>query len=187
MFHLVLYQPEIPGNTGNIIRLAANTGATLHLIHPLGFSTASSQLKRAGLDYHELAQVFQHTNFEAFLEELAPTRLWVFTCQGRRLYTEAGFTPGDALVFGPETTGLPESVITTQPTQQRLYLPMQPGNRSLNLANAVAISLFEAWRQSGFEGATSPQPMPSFEPDGIGAPSPLSPDLSGTPSTDQRY
>lgn len=187
MFHLVLYQPEIPGNTGNIIRLAANTGATLHLIHPLGFSTASSQLKRAGLDYHELAQVFQHPNFEAFLDELAPPRLWIFTCQGRRLYSEARFTPGDTLVFGPETTGLPESMISMQPPYQRLYLPMRPGNRSLNLANAVAVSLFEAWRQNGFEGAISPQPTPSLEPDAVGAPSPPSPDISGTPSKDQRY
>lgn len=153
MLHLVLHQPEIPPNTGNLMRLAANTGVVLHLIHPLGFYLRDRDLQRAGLDYHEWAAVRQHADWAAFCLALPSARVWAFTTKAARLYTDAPFAEGDALLFGSETRGLPASVIDTIPTEQRLRLPMQPGSRSLNLANAASIAVYEAWRQLGFAGA----------------------------------
>ena len=154
MFHIVLVQPEIPPNTGNVIRLAANTGCHLHLIEPLGFSMDDKQLKRAGLDYHEYAQVKRHADWPAFLaaEQPAPDRLFALTTRARRGVYEVKFSPGDWLVFGSETRGLPSEVRDIIPAEQQLRLPMLEGQRSLNLSNAVAVTLFEAWRQNGFAG-----------------------------------
>ena len=152
MFHIILHNPEIPGNTGNSIRLAANTGARLHLIHPLGFSMDSTRLKRAGLDYHQLAHVREHDDLESCLATIEPDRVWVFSAHGRHCYTEAPFRPGDALLFGSETQGLPAEVREAWPGEQRLRIPLVPGNRSINLSNSVAIALYEAWRQQGFAG-----------------------------------
>lgn len=152
MFHVVLFEPEIPPNTGNIIRLCANTGAQLHLIHPLGFKLEDRQLRRAGLDYHEWARVREYPDLPACLETLQPDRLFAFTTKGTRLFHEPAYRPGDALLFGPETRGLPDSVLAVLPPERRLRIPMLPGVRSLNLSNAVAIAVYEAWRQSGFEG-----------------------------------
>lgn len=153
MFHIVLYQPEIPPNTGNIIRLCANSGAALHLIHPLGFELDDAKLRRAGLDYREWAELREHASLGAFIEEVAPGRLFAFTTKARRRYTDAAFRPNDALLFGPETRGLPASVLDALPDEQRLTIPMRPGSRSLNLSNSVALTLYEAWRQNGFAGA----------------------------------
>ncbi|BBL73928.1 tRNA (uridine(34)/cytosine(34)/5-carboxymethylaminomethyluridine(34)-2'-O)-methyltransferase TrmL [Methylomagnum ishizawai] len=153
MFHIVLYQPEIPPNTGNIIRLCANSGAFLHLIQPLGFELDDAKLRRAGLDYHEWAEVKEHPSLDAFLAEARPGRLFAFTTKARQRYTEAAFLPGDALLFGPETRGLPAAVLDGLPESQRLVIPMRPHSRSLNLSNAVALALYEAWRQQGFAGA----------------------------------
>ena len=152
MFHLILYQPEIPGNSGNAIRLAANTGSRLHLVHPLGFEMDSTRLKRAGLDYHQLAHVREHADLPSCLAAVATERVWVFSSHAERGYAEAAFAPGDALLFGPETRGLPAGVRDRWPPEQRLRIPMVPGNRSLNLSNSVAVALFEAWRQQGFAG-----------------------------------
>lgn len=156
MFHVILHEPEIPPNTGNIIRLCANTGARLHLIHPLGFILDDRRLRRAGLDYREWAEVREHGSFEEFLESVGSSRVFALTTRGRRCYAQADFAPGDALLFGPETRGLPEDLLNALPESQRLYIPMQPGSRSLNLSNAVALVLYEAWRQSGFAGARKP-------------------------------
>ena len=153
MFNIVLVQPEIPPNTGNVIRLAANTGIALHLIHPLGFYLRDKELQRAGLDYHEWARVQQHDDWAAFCAALPQARVWAFTTKAQRLYSEAQFADGDVLLFGSETRGLPATVIDTIPMAQRLRLPMQAGSRSLNLANAAAIASYEAWRQLGFAGA----------------------------------
>jgi tRNA (cytidine/uridine-2'-O-)-methyltransferase len=153
MFHIVLYEPEIPPNTGNVIRLCANTGAQLHLIHPLGFSLDDKRLRRAGLDYHEWATLREHGSFDEFIQSVEPGRLFALTTKGRRCYAQADFTPGDALVFGPETRGLPRTLLDSLPEPQRLYVPMRPDSRSLNLSNAVALVLYEAWRQNGFTGA----------------------------------
>ncbi|NKN32644.1 tRNA (cytidine(34)-2'-O)-methyltransferase [Marichromatium bheemlicum] len=153
MFDIILYEPEIPPNTGNAIRLSANAGARLHLIEPLGFTLEDSKLRRAGLDYHEWAEVRVHATLEACLEQLAPRRLFALTSHGQVPYTEPDYQPGDALLFGPETRGLPRARIEALPESQRLYIPMRPGNRSLNLSNAVAVVVFEAWRQQGFAGA----------------------------------
>ena len=153
MFHVVLYQPEIPPNTGNIIRLCANTGSRLHLVRPLGFELDDARLRRAGLDYHEWAEVQVHDHLEAFRSAVRPARLYAFSTRGGPLHTEACFEAGDALLFGPETRGLPREVLDSLPPEQVLRLPMRPGNRSLNLSNAVAVAVFEAWRQQGFEGA----------------------------------
>ena len=150
--HVVLYQPEIPPNTGNIIRLCANTGAKLHLIEPLGFRMEDRALKRAGLDYHEWAQVMTHDKLESFIATVRPSRLLAFSTRAQRLYTEATYKSNDALLFGPETRGLPQTLLDSLPEEQRLRLPLRPDNRSLNLANAVAIAVFEAWRQLGFVG-----------------------------------
>jgi len=150
MFHIVLYQPEIPPNTGNIIRLCANSGAMLHLIHPLGFTLDDSKLRRAGLDYHEWAEVREYDKLEDFLEAQQPLRLFACSTRGRRNYAEVAYQPGDALLFGPETRGLPQDVLDALPDERLIRIPMQPGNRSLNLSNAVAVVLYEAWRQQGF-------------------------------------
>jgi tRNA (cytidine/uridine-2'-O-)-methyltransferase len=152
MFHIVLHRPEIPPNTGNIIRLAANTGTTLHLIHPLGFTLDDARLRRAGLDYHEWARVREHASLEAFLATVAPARLLAFSTRGERDHAAVAYLPGDALLFGAETQGLPAAILASLPPGQRLRLPMVPGSRSLNLANAVAVAVFEAWRQHGFAG-----------------------------------
>lgn len=154
MFHIVLVTPEIPPNTGNVIRLAANTGCTLHLIEPLGFSMDDKHLRRAGLDYHEYAEVRKHADWQAFLAAEAPRadRLFAFTTKGSRPVHEVAFAPGDWLVFGAETSGLPPELRESFAPAQRLRLPMRPGQRSLNLSNAVAVTVFEAWRQQGFAG-----------------------------------
>ncbi len=151
--HVVLFEPEIPPNTGNIMRLCANTGARLHLIQPLGFALDDARLRRAGLDYREFAEVKVHSSLPAFLESVRPDRLLAFSRRATRCYTQPRYRPGDALLFGPETRGLPNAVLAALPPEQRLCLPMCPDNRSLNLSNTVAIAVFEAWRQQGFSGA----------------------------------
>lgn len=153
MYHVVLFQPEIPPNTGNIIRLCANCGAQLHLIRPLGFEMSDKQLRRAGLDYHEFAEVQIHDDLDAFVQAVNPNRLLACSTKGSRNYTDVDYQPGDALLFGPETRGLPAEVLASLPDEHLLRIPMRPENRSLNLANAVAIIVFEAWRQQGFAGA----------------------------------
>ncbi len=150
MFHLVLFQPEIPANTGNIIRLCANTGARLHLIHPLGFEMDDRRLRRAGLDYHEYAEVAQHTDFDAFMRDVRPPRLFGLSTRGRRSLFEVTFAPGDAFLLGPETRGLPPDLREAL-GENLLRLPMKPHSRSLNLANTAAVVIYEAWRQNGFE------------------------------------
>lgn len=153
MFHVILYQPEIPPNAGNIIRLCANTGAALHMVHPLGFELSEARVRRAGLDYHEMANVTEHADLEACLGAVKPARLFALSTRGSRRYTDVAFQPGDAFLFGPETRGLPQSLLDTLPGDQVLRLPMRPDNRSLNLSNAVAVLVFEAWRQAGFAGS----------------------------------
>jgi tRNA (cytidine/uridine-2'-O-)-methyltransferase len=150
MFDVILYEPEIPPNTGNVIRLCANTGARLHLIRPLGFTLEDAQLRRAGLDYHEYAQLRVHDTLDAALADLMPMRLFALSTRNATRYDHVAFAPGDAFLFGPETRGLPETVLATIPDGQRLRLPMRPDNRSLNLSNAVAVVVFEAWRQQDF-------------------------------------
>lgn len=152
MFHIVLVHPEIPPNTGNVIRLCANTGCTLHLIEPLGFSMDDKHMRRAGLDYHEYADVRRHADWATFLhnEQPAADRLFAMTTKAERPVHEQGFKPGDWLVFGSETQGLPAALRDSFPAEQRLRLPMRPGQRSLNLSNAVAVVTYEAWRQQGF-------------------------------------
>ena len=154
MFNIVLVEPEIPPNTGNVIRLAANTGCALHLVEPLGFSMDDKQLRRAGLDYHEYAKVLRHANWQAFLEaqKPSPARMFALTTRAARCVYEAQFAPGDWLVFGSETRGLSDSVRASFEPGQCLKLPMRGGQRSLNLSNAVAVTAFEAWRQNGFRG-----------------------------------
>ena len=154
MFNIVLVEPEIPPNTGNVIRLAANTGCTLHLVEPLGFSMDDKLLRRAGLDYHEYAEVRRHRSWRAFLADCKPSadRLFAFTTRGRRRHDDVNWQAGDWLVFGSETTGLPETLRASWPDPQRLRLPLRPGQRSLNLSNAVAVAVFEAWRQHGYAG-----------------------------------
>lgn len=152
MFDVVLYRPEIPPNAGNVIRLCANAGARLHLVAPLGFSMDDKQLRRAGLDYHELATVRVHADWGRCLEALGGRRLFAITTRAATRYTDAAFREGDAFVFGPETAGLPPGILESFPDDRRLRLPMRPGNRSLNLSNAVAVVVFEAWRQAGFAG-----------------------------------
>ena len=153
MFDIVLVHPEIPPNTGNVIRLAANTGCRLHLVEPLGYSLEDRQLRRAGLDYHALAHVSVHRDWAACAAALAAERIFALTTRATRSAYDARFAPGDALVFGAETTGLPEDVLADIPHERRVRLPMRAGNRSLNLSNAVAVTVFEAWRQNGFSGA----------------------------------
>ena len=152
MFDLVLVEPEIPPNTGNVIRLAANTGARLHLVAPLGFSMDDRLLRRAGLDYHEFASVKLHPDWSACLAALAGRRLFALSTRATRLYSEVRFQEGDGFVFGAETRGLAAGVLAGFDDERRLRLPMRPGNRSLNLSNAVAVVVYEAWRQLGFGG-----------------------------------
>lgn len=150
MFHIVLFQPEIPPNTGNIIRLCANTGATLHLIRPLGFELDDKRLRRAGLDYHEFATVRQYDSLEEFVTQCQPARLIAFSTKGQRSYSDFQFQPGDALLFGPESRGLPREILAPLMPENVAKIPMLPNSRSLNLSNTVAIALFEAWRQNSF-------------------------------------
>jgi tRNA (cytidine/uridine-2'-O-)-methyltransferase len=150
MFHIVLFEPEIPGNTGNIIRLAANSGCRLHLIKPLGFQLDEKSVRRSGLDYHELAEVTVHENWAAVRSALAGANWYAFTTKANHLYAGARFQPGDVLLFGPETRGLPPQILAEFDDTHRLKLPMQPGSRSLNLSNAVSVAVYEAWRQAGF-------------------------------------
>lgn len=153
MFRIALYQPEIPPNTGNAIRLAANTGCELHLIEPLGFSLDSKPVRRAGMDYSELASVRVHASMEAVWSALAPARIYAFAVSGRRRYDEVAYQPGDVLLFGPESVGLPAEILNDDRITELVRLPMMPGSRSLNLANAAAIAMYEGWRQHGFPGA----------------------------------
>lgn len=154
MFHVVLVEPEIPPNTGNIIRLCANTGVQLHLIEPLGFPLEDSKLKRAGLDYHEFAAMKVHANWASFIasEQPNPQRLFAMTTHGSSVFAQTQFEAGDYFVFGSETKGLDPDLRNSFPNEQRIRLPMRPDNRSLNLSNAVAVVVFEAWRQHGFLG-----------------------------------
>jgi tRNA (cytidine/uridine-2'-O-)-methyltransferase len=149
VFNVLLYEPEIPPNTGNSIRLCANTGAHLHLVGRLGFDLSEPQLKRAGLDYHDLARVSRHADMAACVAAIGPTRLFVIETDGHKGYHEARFQPGDSFLFGRETSGLPAAATAGLP-HERLRIPMRPSNRSLNLSNAVAVVVYEAWRQNGF-------------------------------------
>ena len=150
MFDIVLYQPEIPPNTGNLIRLAANTGCRLHLVRPLGFDLSDKQVARAGLDYHDMASVTEHADWPSVRAALANKRWWVLTTRAKTVYANAQFALGDVLLFGRETSGLPEAVHAEFDRQQCLRLPMVAGSRSMNLANTVSVVVFEAWRQNGF-------------------------------------
>ena len=152
MFSVILFEPEIPPNTGNIIRLCANTGAGLHLVKPLGFELDDARMKRAGLDYREFADVAVHDSLPACLEALGAPRVFAISTRGTARYDTPDYRPGDAFLFGPETRGLPQAVIDAQPEAQRIRLPMRAGNRSLNLSNAAAVIVYEAWRQAGFDG-----------------------------------
>ena len=154
MFQIVLVAPEIPPNTGNVIRLAANTGCTLHLVEPLGFQMEDKLLRRAGLDYHEWAEVLRHASWDALVQRFQPdpARCFAFTTRGSRLLNEVHLQAGDWFVFGSETAGLPVLLRDSFPPAQRVRLPMRPGQRSLNLSNAVAVTVFEAWRQNGYAG-----------------------------------
>jgi tRNA (cytidine/uridine-2'-O-)-methyltransferase len=152
MFEIVLVQPEIPPNTGNVIRLSANTGCRLHLVRPLGFDLSDKNLRRAGLDYHEYAELRVHDDWSALRAALAEHRLFAFTTKGSRPFAEVAWQAGDALVFGPETRGLPAELLAEFDAGRRVRLPMLPGQRSLNLSNAVAVAVFEAWRQNGYVG-----------------------------------
>ncbi len=153
MLHIALYEPEIPPNTGNIIRLCANTGYSLHLIEPMGFAWDDKRLRRAGLDYHEFADIKRHVDFDAFLSSIGDARIFACTTKGKAYPSEAGFQAGDVLLFGPETRGLPMSIIESLPESQRLRIPMLPQSRSMNLSNAVSVFVYESWRQLGFYGA----------------------------------
>jgi tRNA (cytidine/uridine-2'-O-)-methyltransferase len=150
MFHIVLFEPEIPPNTGNIIRLAANTRCQLHLIEPLGFELDDKRLRRAGLDYQEFTQVKRYANFDMFKKHIEFNRLFAFTTKASRTYSDAGFEADDALLFGPETRGLPMEILNSLDSDNRLRIPMAESSRSLNLSNTVAIAVYEAWRQTGF-------------------------------------
>ena len=152
MLQVVLFEPEIPPNTGNIIRLCANTGAQLHLVGPLGFRLNDRDLRRAGLDYHEYAEIQVHEDWRTCQGALSALRVFALSTRGGQRYDTVSFNPGDAFVFGPETRGLPEEMLAGFAPEKRLRLPMRAGNRSLNLSNAVAVVVYEAWRQSGFDG-----------------------------------
>ncbi len=152
MFHIALYEPRVPPNTGNIIRLAANNGCTLHLIEPLGFDLDEKKLRRAGLDYHDLARMHRYENYAAFTAAMQGRRILACTTKGARNHDQIEYQPGDVLLFGSETSGLPDAVMQSIAPDYRLRIPMMPNNRSLNLSNAVAIISYEAWRQQGFAG-----------------------------------
>jgi tRNA (cytidine/uridine-2'-O-)-methyltransferase len=154
MLNIVLHRPEIPPNTGNVIRLCANVGAHLHLIGPLGFELDDTRLRRAGLDYHEYARLSVHDDLAAFIAAVAPARIFALSTRGTVRYDAVGYSANDAVLFGSETSGLPAEVLASIPSEQRLRLPMRPDNRSLNLSNAVAVVAFEAWRQIGFDGGS---------------------------------
>ena len=151
MFNIVLFEPEIPPNTGNIIRLCANTGATLHLIHPMAFELDDARLRRAGLDYHEYANIIQHNDFEAFISGIKPARLFACSTKGKHPYTDIHYRRDDTLLFGPETRGLPAAILESLPPDHVVRIPMLSDSRSLNLSNAVAVILYEAWRQNAFK------------------------------------
>jgi len=153
MLHVVLFEPEIPPNTGNIIRLCANTGFQLHLIEPLGFDLDEKKVRRAGLDYHEFAALKTHKNWQAFVDEIKPNRSFAITTKGSSWHTDVEFQPGDAIVMGPETRGLPDEMLDTLSQEEKILIPMVPDSRSLNLSNATAVIVYEAWRQLGFKGA----------------------------------
>jgi tRNA (cytidine/uridine-2'-O-)-methyltransferase len=156
VFRVVLHRPEIPPNTGNLMRLCVNTSSRLHLIHPLGFAMDDARLRRAGLDYRDRATVAEHADFAAFLDEARPERLFAFTPRGERLYTEVDYRPGDSFLFGRESDGLPRRVLEHAAVTARLRIPIAPGGRSLNLANAAAIAVYEAWRSLGFAAGEPP-------------------------------
>lgn len=184
MLDVVLFEPEIPPNTGNLIRLCANTGFRLHLIEPLGFVLDDKRLRRAGLDYHEWARVQVHANWQAYLEACRPARVFAVSTRGRTGYHEPAYQSGDALVFGPETRGLPQALLDALPPEQRLRIPMLPDSRSLNLSNAGAVLVFEAWRQLGFVGAGLPGAgLPGAGLPGAGQPGDGQPDAA--PPADQ--
>jgi tRNA (cytidine/uridine-2'-O-)-methyltransferase len=153
MLHIVLYEPEIPPNTGNIIRLAANTGARLHLIHPLGFTLDERRLRRAGLDYREFAEIQEYASLDVCLESAPIVRLFALTTRATRPHSDPAFAPGDGFLLGPETRGLPDAVLERLPPGQRLRIPMLPASRSLNLSNAAAVVVYEAWRQLAYRGS----------------------------------
>ncbi len=153
MLHIALYQPEIPPNTGNIIRLCANTGFQLHLIHPLGFDLDDKKLRRAGLDYDEYVAVKNHADLASFISDEKPARIFACSTKGRRFHTQVNFKDGDVLMFGPETRGLPDDFLSSLPDEQIIRIPMLAESRSLNLSNSVAVIMYEAWRQLGFKGA----------------------------------
>ena len=155
MFEVILYRPEIPPNTGNIIRLCANTGAGLHLVGPLGFELDDARLRRAGLDYREFARLSVHDDLAVCLDQLGRPRLFAFSSKARARHDRVAYRRGDALLFGSETAGLPAAVIDAVPDDRRLRIPMRPGNRSLNLSNAVAVAVYEAWRQNGYDGRST--------------------------------
>lgn len=152
MFHLILYQPEIPPNTGNVMRLCVNTGVALHLIEPLGFDLEEKKLRRAGLDYREFAQVASYASLDACLSKLQPPRVFALSTRGTTRFDEPQYREHDAFLLGPETRGLPAEILDALPREQRLRLPMRAGSRSLNLANTAAVIVYEAWRQQGFAG-----------------------------------
>jgi len=156
MIRVALFEPEIPPNTGNVIRLCANSGASLHLVRPLGFELDDSRLKRAGLDYHEYAALQVHDDLAALRLATGAARWFAFTARGRRRHDQVAWQPGDVLLFGPESRGLPPAVLDDIPAERQVYIPQQPGRRSLNLSNAVAVAVYEAWRQSGYAGAATP-------------------------------
>ena len=153
MFHIVFVEPRIPPNTGNAIRLVAATGAHLHLVEPLGFTMADSQLRRAGLDYHDLARVSVHPGLDDLWSQVLPASVYAFSARALRRFTDVAYQPGDVLMFGPEPTGLSDDVLADPHVSDRLRIPMLPGRRSLNLSNSAAIAAYEAWRQHGFAGA----------------------------------
>lgn len=153
MFNVVLFRPEIPPNTGNVIRLCANTGARLHLVHPLGFAWDDARVRRAGLDYHEFADVQHHADWDACAAALRDSRIFAVETRQASRFDAVTYRPGDAFVFGQETAGLPDQVLDSIPAARRVCLPMRPGNRSLNLSNSVAVMVFEAWRQCGYGGS----------------------------------
>ncbi len=153
MLHVVLFEPEIPPNTGNIIRLCANTGFQLHLIEPLGFDMDEKKLRRAGLDYHDLAKLKIHKNWQAFMDDVQPAKCYAITTKGQRWFTDVSYNEGDAIILGPESRGLPDSVLNSLAQDEKIRIPMMPDSRSLNLSNATSVVVYEAWRQLDFNGA----------------------------------
>lgn len=153
MLHVVLFEPEIPPNTGNIIRLCANTGFQLHLIEPLGFDLDEKKVRRAGLDYHEMARMKIHKNWQAFVDDVQPKRCFAITTKGKQWHTEVEYQENDAIVMGPESRGLPDEMLDTLSQDEKILIPMVPDSRSLNLSNATSVIIYEAWRQMGFQGA----------------------------------